>query len=129
MRHLVAGIITAVLLGTPIFVSPALAADTAPKSAHNIAQAEQPAVLQAKRLLKALTSGDDASFLRTIHKIYPKTKTTDARWLEIRADLNKLQYHGIAKASATEAGLTVFDGNRMAWAGPQHRQAVAQSLR
>lgn len=116
MKNLASGLFMAGLLVAPAFMSPAFASDAASKSASTTAQAELPAVLQAKRLLKALSTGDDASFLRTVHAIYPKTKSTDAHWLDLRGDLNKLKFHGIAKANATEADLTAFDGNRMAWA-------------
>lgn len=78
--------------------------------------AETPATAQARRLLDALTTGDDASFLAFIHAQAPRMKISDEDWLETRPNLRQLKFHGILSATATNAELSVFDGAREAWA-------------
>lgn len=77
---------------------------------------ETPASKQARRLLDALVTGDDASFLTFIHEAAPRSKLSDAEWIELRPNLRKLQFHGVLAATATTAELSVFDGGRDSWA-------------
>jgi len=77
---------------------------------------ETPASRQARRFLDALATGDDASFLRFIHEADPRTKFSDAQWLESRQNLRQLKFHALLAATPTQADVLVFDGLRDGWA-------------
>lgn len=111
MRRLVFGILAALaVLAAPRGQAFAAEPGAAP------APAETPATAQARRLLEALTTGDDASFLAFVHAQAPRLKISDEEWLETRPNLRQLKYHGVLSATATDAELSVFDGAREAWA-------------
>ncbi|MDB5443045.1 MAG: class beta-lactamase-related serine hydrolase [Phenylobacterium sp.] len=80
------------------------------------AAAETPAAAQGRRVLDALTTGDDASFLTFIHQASPRSKLSDAEWLELRSHLRKLKFHGLLATTPTTADISVFDGERDSWA-------------
>lgn len=71
---------------------------------------------QARRMLTAVTTADDENFLRFLRENYPTSKLTPAAWLELRSNLRKLQFHGFASVSGTQAEITVFDAAREGWA-------------
>ncbi|THD61379.1 serine hydrolase [Phenylobacterium sp.] len=78
--------------------------------------AETPASEQARRLLQAFTTGDDASFLAAIKAIDPNTRRKPEEWLEMRQNLAKLQFHALSQATPTHAEILVYDGDREDWA-------------
>ena len=80
------------------------------------ALADTPAGRQALRLLNALTTGDDVSFLKFLREAYPNTKTSPETWLETRHDLSTLELHAVTAADATHADLSVFDPGTASWA-------------
>lgn len=111
MKHLAVAALAAsalLALGTPSHGTTA-DADAAPASA------ETPASQQARRLLQALTTSDDATFLAFIREAYPTSKMSPAEWLELRGHLSKFQVHGVTAATATEADMSVFDAARDGW--------------
>lgn len=110
MLHRLTVILVALVLAASMN-SPALTAEPAAA-----APAETPASAQAHRFLHALTMGDDASFLVFIHEASPRSKLSDAQWLELRPNLRQLEFHGLLAATPTTADLSVFDGLRDSWA-------------
>lgn len=96
--------------------TPATTPSTAVAQAAAQPPAETPASRQAMRFLKALTSGDEASFLAVLHELDPKSKRSDAEWLSVRSNLGKLQFHALISATPTRAELAVFDPNIDEWA-------------
>jgi D-alanyl-D-alanine carboxypeptidase len=92
--------------------APALAAD--PPVAP--APTETPATVQARALLKALTTTDDAGLLAFVHRAIPATPMRDAQWLDMRPNLRGLRYHGVLAATPTYAELSVYDEARESWA-------------
>ena len=103
------------LLVALLSAAPALAVDGGARASAK-EQTQSPAVEQGKRLIYALTHGSDADFLKTLHTVYPGTKTPDAQWLEFRGNLANLQYHGVNEATPTHADLSVYDANGQDWA-------------
>jgi D-alanyl-D-alanine carboxypeptidase len=78
--------------------------------------AETPASQQARRMLRALTTGDEANFLAFIREAYPTSTMSPAEWLELRGHLSKFKVHGVTASTATEADMSVFDAARDGWA-------------
>jgi CubicO group peptidase (beta-lactamase class C family) len=115
MKRVVMAMILAAVPLTPAAAQPLAAAHPAAQSQAQ-PPTETPASRQAMRLLKAFTAGDEASFLATIHDIDPKSRRSDAEWLSVRSNLDKLQFHALAAATATHAELSVFDPNLDDWA-------------
>lgn len=103
-------VLAAVLM---LFGSAPVLADVAPAVAETVA--DTPASQQAKRLLTALTKGDDASFLRFIAEASPKSPLSTAEWLDLRPNLRKLRFHSMVEASATKASLSAYDAGRENW--------------
>jgi D-alanyl-D-alanine carboxypeptidase len=110
----------AVLLATLLVTAGATALAQAPavgaqaSAAQPVAESDASAL--GRRLLKAAAEGD-AAFLAFIHETDPKSRRTDAEWLDLRQrTLRTLQLHRLEQASAIHAEFSVFDPNVEAWA-------------
>ncbi len=114
-RCLALTIVAVAVLAAPCVAQPAgpQTSTAAPRAASLVGS---PAVEQGKRFLHAVTTADDAAFLLTLHDLYPTSKLSDAAWLDIRPNWRQFQFHGIERADATHAALSVFDANRDGWA-------------
>lgn len=108
--------VIAILIGIAALTS-ATAAQVPHPAAPTIGQAaaDTPAVAQAKRLLQAAITSDETGFRRLTREIYPAADFSTAEWIEMRSHLARLNYHGVASATATHAELSVFNPDMDHW--------------
>ncbi len=113
-RTAAALLLTTLLVATGGAFAQTPAAGAQAGTAQPIAETDASAV--GRRLLKAAAEGD-AAFLAFIHETDPKSRRSDAEWLDLRQGiLRTLQLHRLERASATHAEFSVFDPTVDAWA-------------
>ena len=76
---------------------------------------DAPAAVQARRLVEAFVSGDEAGFLRFVHAAYPGANRADAEWLQQRGALHAIQLHAITTDAPTHSDAIVFVPGRGDW--------------
>jgi D-alanyl-D-alanine carboxypeptidase len=86
----------------------------APKPAE--AQPDTPATRQAMAFLQAMTTDDEANFLKFVADNAKATGIPADRWRDIRPNLLKLKFHAVTSGTPTEAEVLVYDGAREGWA-------------
>jgi len=80
------------------------------------ATTESPAVRQAMAFLSALTTQDEAGFLKFIAESAAVANTPQDAWRGLRPALAKFQFHAVVSATPENADLLVYDGAREGWA-------------
>jgi D-alanyl-D-alanine carboxypeptidase len=95
-----------------VFSLPALASQK-PRASAAI---DSPAVAQLRRFLKAVATGDDDTSFDAVRQIYSSPVLDRSTWPNQRAFLRRLQYHGVERATATDAEITAYDPVADGWA-------------
>jgi len=104
-------------VGLALAVAATGAAPAPAQPAAPAVQADSPALRQARAFLQALTTGDEASFLKFVaENVRQPEEMTPDQWRDMRPNLAKLQFHAVASATPTAADLLVYDGLREGWA-------------
>jgi len=74
------------------------------------------ALRQAMAFLSAITTQDEAGFLKFVSDNAAGAKIPAEAWRNIRPNLTKLKFHAVVSATPTAADLLVYDGAREGWA-------------
>jgi D-alanyl-D-alanine carboxypeptidase len=80
------------------------------------AVSDSPALRQAMAFLTAITTQDEAGFLKFVSDNAAGAKIPAEAWRNIRPNLTKLRFHAVVSATPTAADLLVYDGAREGWA-------------
>ncbi len=87
-----------------------------PSPSHVPTAAQSPAVAQAEAFLKAAAIDDDDASFDAVQEIYASPALNRAQWPPQHAFLRRLQFHGVERATATDAEITAYDPVQDGWA-------------
>jgi D-alanyl-D-alanine carboxypeptidase len=96
--------------------APAQTAAGRPQPQHAPTAKESAAVTQLEAFLKAAATGDDDTSFNAVRQIYESPALNRSSWPTQRAFLQRLQFHGVERASATDAEITAYDPAEDGWA-------------
>ena len=105
-----------------------------PPQQHLPATRESAAVTQLERFLKAVAIEDDAASFNAVREIYSSASLNRADWPRQHLFLQRLQFHGVERATATDAEITAYDPVVHGWAhlvatvDPQPPHRIARML-
>ncbi|HTX23276.1 MAG TPA: serine hydrolase domain-containing protein [Steroidobacteraceae bacterium] len=83
---------------------------------HVPAAPQSVAVTQLENFLKAVATGDDDTSFNAVREIYSSAALNRSTWPAQRVFLQRLQFHGVERATATEAEITAYDPVVDGWA-------------
>ncbi len=91
-------------------------AQVPPGKPHHVPKtAKSPAVTQLQLFLKAAATGDDDTSFDAVREIYESPSLNRSTWPTERVILRRLKYHGVERATATDAEITAYDPVVDAW--------------
>jgi D-alanyl-D-alanine carboxypeptidase len=102
--------------GPPAVAAPAQSPTGQPQAQHVPTAQESVAVAQLERFLRAVATGDDDTSFNAVREIYSSPTLNRAAWPRQRAFLQRLQFHGVERATATDAEITAYDPDADGWA-------------
>jgi D-alanyl-D-alanine carboxypeptidase len=92
-------------------------APSAPPSAQHVPTAQESvAVAQLEQFMKAVAIEDDDASFNAVREVYESPSLNRADWPRQHAFLQRLQFHGVERATATDAEITAYDPVADGWA-------------